>query len=337
MELVTGFQGKNHVTAEQIADFNRGIYGDAAILPVGSKMAVEIQTANRITVKDGVAVFDGREVYIGYGKNEAVNLTSGTQGMKRHDIVVVEYKKENESGVESVALKVVLGTPNAAKATDPTVKDVDIRTGTSHSEKPFCRVRLNGTAIEGIDMLVEVKEFKKHAFANPVKTLTATEEGYALDAIMGKIIGDRLSTVENRLENHHRRTGATAYTGEYGSQWTLTTQYQDIGNSRTFNDTYFSASSGNSKITVKEGGLYLITTSITIKANGYDNIWMKILKNGIDAHSTIVVANGYTTIETHVFLTLTTGDWVSVQLSKSSDSVNTICEGGGYLQIVKFT
>ncbi len=337
MELVTGSQGKNHVTAEQMADFNRGIYGDAAILPVGSKMAVEIQTANRITVKDGVAVLDGREVYIGYGKNEAVNLTSGTQGMKRHDIVVVEYKKEERSGVESVALKVVLGTPNATKATDPIVKDVDIRTGTSHSEKPFCRVRLNGTAIEGIDMLVEVKEFKKHAFANPVKTLTATEEGYALDAIMGKIIGDRLSTVENRLENHHRRTGATAYTGEYGSQWTLTTQYQDIGNSRTFNDTYFSASSGNSKITVKEGGLYLITTSITIKANGYDNIWMKILKNGIDAHSTIVVANGYTTIETHVFLTLTTGDWVSVQLSKSSDSVNTICEGGGYLQIVKFT
>lgn len=337
MELVTGFQGKNHVTAEQMADFNRGIFGNAAILPIGSRMAVEIQTANRITVKDGVAVFDGREVYIGYGKNEAVNLTSGTQGMKRHDIVVVEYKKEERSGVESVALKVVLGTPNATKATDPTVKDVDIRTGTSHSEKPFCRVRLNGTAIEGIDMLVEVKEFKKHAFANPVKTLTATEEGYALDAIMGKIIGDRLSTVENRLENHHRRTGATAYTGEYGSQWTLTTQYQDIGNSRTFNDTYFSASSGNSKITVKEGGLYLITTSITIKANGYDNIWMKILRNGIDAHSTIVVANGYTTIETHVFLTLTTGDWVSVQLSKSSDSVNTICEGGGYLQIVKFT
>lgn len=180
-------------------------------------------------------------------------------------------------------------------------------------------------------------DLKQHAYRETVKTLTATEEGYALDAIMGKIIGDRLSTVENRLENHHRRTGATAYTGEYGSQWTLTTQYQDIGNSRTFNDTYFSASSGNSKITVKEGGLYLITTSITIKANGYDNIWMKILKNGIDAHSTIVVANGYTTIETHVFLTLTTGDWVSVQLSKSSDSVNTICEGGGYLQIVKFT
>lgn len=170
-----------------------------------------------------------------------------------------------------------------------------------------------------------------------VNNATTTTGNTVLDGRMGKTLGDRLSTVENRLQNHHNRTGATAYTGEYKSQWTLTTQYQDIGNSRTFNDTYFSASSGNSKITVKEGGLYFITASITVRANGYDNIWMKILKNGIDAHSTIVVANGYTTIETLVFLTLTTGDWVSVQLSKSSDSVNTICEGGGYLQIVKLT
>lgn len=218
MELVTGFQGKNHVTAEQIADFNRGIFGNAAILPVGSKMAVEIQTANRITVKDGVAVFDGREVYIGYGKDEAVNLTSGTQGMKRHDIVVVEYKKENESGVESVAFKVVLGTPNATKATDPAVKDVDIRTGASRSEKPFCRVRLNGTAIEGIDMLVEVKEFKKHTFANPVKTLTATEEGYVLDATMGKTLKNEIVEVDKRAMN------------KYAS---------DIGNPPSINYSYF--------------------------------------------------------------------------------------------------
>lgn len=218
MELVTGFQGKNHVTAEQIADFNRGIFGNAAILPVGSKMAVEIQTANRITVKDGVAVFDGREVYIGYGKNETVNLTSGTQGMKRHDIVVVEYKKENESGVESVALKVLPGTPSSTAPKDPAVNDVDIRTGTIYSEKPFCRVRLNGTAIEGIDMLVEVKEFKKHTFADPVKSLTEAKEGYALDAVMGKALENEIVEVDKRAMN------------KYAS---------DIGNPPSINYSYF--------------------------------------------------------------------------------------------------
>lgn len=60
MELVTAYTGKNHVTAAQIADFNRGIYGNAAILDVGNKLEASIQTANRITIKDGVAVFDGQ-------------------------------------------------------------------------------------------------------------------------------------------------------------------------------------------------------------------------------------------------------------------------------------
>ena len=31
VKLVTGYKGKDHVTAEQWADFNRGIFGDAAI------------------------------------------------------------------------------------------------------------------------------------------------------------------------------------------------------------------------------------------------------------------------------------------------------------------
>ena len=90
LDLVTGYKGQNHVTAEQWADFNRGIYGDAAILPIGNKMQVEIQTVNQITVKDGTGVFDGRQVYIGYGESENIAIESGTQEMLRNDIVVIK-------------------------------------------------------------------------------------------------------------------------------------------------------------------------------------------------------------------------------------------------------
>lgn len=180
-------------------------------------------------------------------------------------------------------------------------------------------------------------DLKAHAFESPIRNLTTTVTGKALDATMGKTLGDRVSFTETRIQNHFDRTGATAYTGDYKSSWTLTTEYQDIGNTRIFDDKYFSASSGHTKITVKEGGLYLVTASITVRASGYDNIWMKILKNGAEAHTMITVANGYTTIQCCTFLTLTTGDWVSVQLSKGSQDIQTICEGGGYLQIVKLT
>lgn len=139
-------------------------------------MEVEIQTANQITVSDGVVVYDGREFYIGYGESVSVAIASGTQGMLRNDIVVVQYEKDQSSGVESAELVVVEGAPAASDPQDPAYSDQDIRTGVFMSQKPFCRVRLNGTAIEGIDMLVGVSS-----------DLESLEEG--------------LSNFETRLEN----------------------------------------------------------------------------------------------------------------------------------------
>lgn len=216
VELVTGYQGKDHVTAEQWADFNRGIFGEAAILPVGNRMETAIQTANQITVKDGVAVFDGRQVYIAYGESENIAIQSGTQGMQRRDIVVLEYKRNEESGVESVQFKVINGTPAASGAKDPSVQDMDIRTGVTVSQKPFCRVRLNGTAIEGVDALVQVKEFKPHAFTAPVNNLAGTNPDLALAAPQGRELKKQVDALNSTL-------GTFAYwdnvsTGENGAK-----------------------------------------------------------------------------------------------------------------------
>lgn len=200
LDLVTGYQGKNHVTAEQWADFNRGVYGDAAILPIGNRMQVEIQTANQITVKDGTGVFDGRQVYIGYGESENIAIESGTQEMLRNDIVVIEYTKDESTGVESAAFKVIAGTPAASDPADPSYQDMDIRTGVFVSQKPFCRVRLNGVAIEGVDMLVEVKEFAAHAFQPPAANLTTTKPGQALDATMGKELKEGFDQLNSRIQ-----------------------------------------------------------------------------------------------------------------------------------------
>lgn len=198
VKLVTGYKGKDHVTAEQWADFNRGIFGDAAILPVGNKMETAIQTANQITIKDGVAVMDGRQIYIGYGESENISIQSGTQGMLRRDIVVLEYTRNEDTGVEDVQFKVVAGTPASGSAEDPAINNMDIRTGVSVSQKPFCRIRLNGTAIEGVDSLVQLKELSPHAFAAVVDNLESEDENLALSARQGmelkKMIDNRKMT-----------------------------------------------------------------------------------------------------------------------------------------------
>lgn len=154
LDIVTSYQGFDHITADQLADFQRGLLGDSCILPVGSKMEVNIQTANQITVADGVVVYDGREIHIPYGTSENVAITSGTQGMLRNDIVCLQYNRDESEGIESVEFVTIAGTPAASDPQDPAYSNLDIRTGVFMSQKPFCRVRLNGTAIEGIDMLV---------------------------------------------------------------------------------------------------------------------------------------------------------------------------------------
>ena len=103
--------------------------------------------------------------------------------------------------MESVQFKVINGTPAASGAKDPSVQDMDIRTGVTVSQKPFCRVRLNGTAIEGVDALVQVKEFKPHAFAAPVNNLAGTNPDLALAAPQGRELKKQVDALNSALTN----------------------------------------------------------------------------------------------------------------------------------------
>ena len=336
MELVTAYTGKNHVTAAQMADFNRGIYGNAAILAVGNKLEATIQTANRITIKDGVAMFDGREVYVAYGKNETVNIVSGTQGMKRYDIIAVVYEKDAESGVEKVTLKAIAGTPNATRPTDPKVNNLDIRTGVLKSEKPLYRVCLNGTAIESIDRLVDVKGFQKHAFSPPVKILNAPGEGYALDAVAGKELKKLIDA----------KCVAMAM-GGYGQEWELTKDWKQTGNyiqSSGESEYYKGVQGSEGYIEVKQGGIYLIIMQVQIRkktseTNG--NIWSEIRVNDKDNLSgdTHFMSQGayYDTLSYTTYQYLSANSRLKLYLGVSEALTGVWSTGQEYLNVIKLS
>lgn len=335
MELVTAYTGKNHVTAAQIADFNRGIYGNAAILDVGNKLEASIQTANRITIKDGVAIFDGREVYVAYGKNETVNITSGTQDMKRYDIIAVVYEKDTRTGVEKVTLKAITGTPNTMHPSDPQVNDLDIRTGILKSEKPLYRVRLNGTAIEGIDALVEIKGFKKHNFANPIKTLTETREDYALDATMGK-----------ELKKLIDAKCATTTMGGYEREWLLTDSWVETGNYNGFEgetEYYKGVRGRDGYIEIKTSGVYLIVLQANIQKKTYlgsGTVWSKVTRDEVDLggdHHFLPDGTYYDTLNYVTYNYLLAGTKLKAYLSVDSSLTDVWSQGAEYLNIIKLS
>lgn len=156
LELVTGYWGVEHVTAEQDADRNAGIVGsNCYVLPIGEQLRAEAVTSNMVRIFDGTGMAYGRQFYIEEGAYENITIENGTAGLLRNDLIVVKYKKDEASGIEGVSFEVLKGA-SAESATDPVANNADIRTGVFESEIPLYRVRLNGLAIEAVEPLFYV-------------------------------------------------------------------------------------------------------------------------------------------------------------------------------------
>lgn len=156
LELVTGYWGQQHVTAEQDADLNAGIIGrEPCILRVGENMRAEAVTANKVRIFDGIFVGYGRVCAIDEGAYEDVEIENGTAGLLRNDMIVIKYVKDEATGIEGVRLAVLKGQTGET-ATDPTPNNQDIRAGAFESEMPLYRVRLNGLAIEAVERICEM-------------------------------------------------------------------------------------------------------------------------------------------------------------------------------------
>lgn len=60
MDIITGYTGSPHVTAEQDRDINIGIFGNESyVLQTGSQLTAEVSSNNEIKVRDGVIMHRG--------------------------------------------------------------------------------------------------------------------------------------------------------------------------------------------------------------------------------------------------------------------------------------
>lgn len=145
MNIVTGYTGSPHVTSNAAQGFNQGIFGAGNyVLNVGNKFEAELTDANTVTIADGEGVLQGVHFRIDPGTTETVNIANGTTGYKRVDYICARYAKNALTGVESVTLVVVEGTPDASTPTAPTINTGDVLTGSSPVDFPLYEVDLDG-------------------------------------------------------------------------------------------------------------------------------------------------------------------------------------------------
>lgn len=147
MDIVIGYQGRDHVKAEQLRRLIAGVAGDGTyVLGTQDELAATLVTANQVRVGTGDLVAAGG-AYATVETPETLTIESGATGQKRNDLVVARYEKDASTSVESMELAVVKGTAvSYGDPTDPEVQDGSILDGDSPVEVPLYRIPVDGLA-----------------------------------------------------------------------------------------------------------------------------------------------------------------------------------------------
>ena len=157
MELATGRAGSPHITAQQDRQKHQGIWGDGAyILNTGNMLEPEVQSSNKILIKDGALMFQGALFTVKVGTTDEITINNGNQGMQRKDLVVARYTYDSSQNIESAEWVVIQGTPAASNPAAPSGTDGDIQAGDATVDCPFMVVNLDGINVTGVDIIPEV-------------------------------------------------------------------------------------------------------------------------------------------------------------------------------------
>lgn len=156
MELATGRRGSPHITSQQDRQKHQGIFGDGAyILNTGNMLAPEVQSSNKIHIKDGALMFQGALFTVKVGTYDEVTINNGNQGMKRKDLIVARYTYDSSDNIEAGEWAVIQGTPAADNPVVPEAESGDIQMGDSVVECPVFVVNLDGINVTGVDIIPE--------------------------------------------------------------------------------------------------------------------------------------------------------------------------------------
>ena len=183
LDIVYGYQGKDHVKASQLARLLSGTIGEGRyVLGTQDSMAATMQTANKVRIGTGDLVMDGR--YITNEAYQELTVESGQSGYNRNDLVGVQYSRASGSdvdhSVETVSLVVKKGTQTAGDATDPSYTAGDIAAGDASAFYPLWRL-----PITGLNVGTPVKLFEElEPYSDFRDSVYRIEGGYIQSAIL---------------------------------------------------------------------------------------------------------------------------------------------------------
>lgn len=146
IELVDGKAGVAHISSEDKAIIHQAKFGKSdMVFDWGDVLKCTMGSANKATIGTGCASIQGLDWHI--TAEETVTIENGSQGMKRNDIIAAHYHRDSTSGIETVKLTVLKGSPNATAAADPTIPSGKILSGATDAYMALWRIPLDGITV----------------------------------------------------------------------------------------------------------------------------------------------------------------------------------------------
>lgn len=162
MEIVSGRTGKPHVTSQQFRQIIEGIIGDeSCILPSGENLEPELVSNNSLKIRSGMMCHHGNVSSVKIGTYDEVELTNGSQGMKRIDLVVNRYTRNEEDNTEKNEWIVIMGTPAESNPTVPEYTKGNLQEGDLVDDCPAFEVHFDGINITEVTKMLEIAQSNK--------------------------------------------------------------------------------------------------------------------------------------------------------------------------------
>lgn len=319
MNIITGYKGTPHVSAQQDRDINSAIFSSGVfILNIGSKLAATVVSANEVTIADGLVIAQGCAAEIARGTSESMTIDNGTQGQLRKDLIVLRYTKDASTGVEDMALAVIKGTPAASNPATPSYTSGSIADGDTVAEFPLYTVNLNGITLESVTRNVSYAEV---ASASALETVRFTLQS-AINTL-----SSTLSTVSGRVGTAALNTTAKNALAAINE---LLTKINTLTSNLATTNTNLNTQKGRIDTLVsKTSGLVSFDTSnVNANSNGYRQL--------VALGMYLVMVNGASTdngVRGMYLVGTTTGNALGIKAISTASNVTLSDGGSGLLKI----
>ena len=157
MEIVSGLGEKPHVTSQQFRQILEGTIGqESYIITSGENLEPELAANNLLKIRSGMMSHHGNVSSVKIGTYDEVELTNGSQGMKRIDLVVNRYTRNAETNIEKNEWVVIVGTPAASNPVAPAYTVGNLQKGDLVDDCPVFELHYDGINVTEVKKMLSV-------------------------------------------------------------------------------------------------------------------------------------------------------------------------------------